>query len=114
ELAGEASHALNAAGTPVFLQGGSRTLELGQVIDQQSRATPGPLYWYEPKRPVLRSVYLAKQYMGGDVLTRPPSNRAVLVIGWESGTGRDGERSRMKAAAFAESILPLLPNFIPS
>jgi len=114
ELAGEASHALNAAATPLLLQMGSRTVELGQVIDTQPGGSRGVLYWYDLNGRVLRSVYLAKQYMVWDALTRGRSNGAVVMIAWESGDERDAERSRKKAVAFAESILPLLSNFIPS
>ena len=58
-------------------------------------------------------MFLAKQYMVWDALTRGRTNGAIVMIGWESTGNRDAESSRMKAAAFAESILPLLPTFIP-
>jgi EpsI family protein len=114
ELAGEASHALNAVATPIQLHVGSRTVELGQVVQVRPKSSRGVLYWYDLNGRVSSSMYLAKQYMVWDSLTRGRSNGAIVMIEWETVDNRDAESSRMKAAAFAQSILPLLPTFIPS
>ncbi len=114
ELAGEAGHALNTARTPVLVQVGARTVELGQVVQDRPTSSRGVLYWYDLNGRVFSSMFLAKQYMVWDALTRGRTNGAIVMIGWESTGNRDAESSRMKAAAFAESILPLLPTFIPS
>jgi EpsI family protein len=114
ELAGTASHALQAVSTPVLIQVGSRTVELGQVTEIRPGNSRGVLYWYDLNGRVFNSMYLAKRYMVWDALTRRRTNGAVVMIEWESGKDGDAETSRMNAAAFAQSILPLLPNFIPS
>jgi EpsI family protein len=113
ELAGEAGHALNAVATPVHVQLGARTVELGQVVHVRPTRSRGVLYWYDLNGRVFSSMYLAKQYMAWDALTRGRTNGAVVMIEWES-DDRDAESSRREAAAFAQSILPLLPTFIPS
>jgi EpsI family protein len=114
ELAGEAGHVLNAAATIIQLQVGARTVELGQVMQVRPNSSRGVLFWYDLNGRVSSSMYRAKQYMVWDALTRGRTNGAVVMIEWESADNRDAESSRMKAAAFAQSILPLLPTFIPS
>jgi len=74
----------------------------------------GVLYWYDLNGRVFSSMYRAKQYMVWDALTRGRTNGAVVMIEWESGDALDAESSRRQAASFAQSILPLLPTFIPS
>lgn len=114
ELPGQAGHLLDAVSKQVPLQIGANTLELGQVTVSGPRSSRGVLYWYDFNGRVFSRSYLAKQYIVWDALTRGRTNGAVVMIAWETGEDRNAELSRAKAAAFAESILPLLPNFIPS
>jgi EpsI family protein len=114
ELAGEAGHLLNAASMPIRLQIGSGTVELGEVVHESGSGRRGVLYWYDLNGRVFSSMYLAKRYMAWDALTRGRTNGAVVMVQWESTETADAESSRMKAVSFAQSILPLLPAFIPS
>lgn len=114
ELSGEAGHLLNAASTPIQLQWGSQTVELGEVVRDGRTGKRGVLYWYDLNGRVVGNIYQAKKYMVWDALTRQRTNAAVVMIQWESEDRTDAEASRLKAVAFAQSILPLLPNFIPS
>jgi len=114
ELAGEAAHLLNAASMPIRLPVGLETVELGEVVRQSRTGKRGVLYWYDLNGRVLSSMYLAKEYMAWDALTRGRTNGAVVMVQWESSGSVDAESSRMKAVAFARSILPLLSTFIPS
>ena len=74
----------------------------------------GVLYWYDVNGRVVSNIYRVKKYMAFDALTRRRSNGAVVMIEWGGADGIDPDASRRKAVAFAQSILPLLPNFIPS
>jgi EpsI family protein len=114
ELAGAAGHALHAVATPVTVRVGSEAVRLAEVTqDLQDRAR-GVVYWYDLNGRVFGNLYLAKGYTAWDALTRRRTNGAVVMVGWESNGRADAQASRMKAAAFAEQILPLLPTFIPS
>jgi EpsI family protein len=116
ELAGEASHLLNAASTatPIQLRWGSQTGELGEVVRAGRSGTRGVLYWFDLNGRVVCDMFRAKKYMVWDALTRRRSNAGVVMIEWESPSRADAEASRLKALAFAQSILELLPHFIPS
>jgi EpsI family protein len=114
ELAGEASHLLNAAATPVLVQVGSHTVELSQIVQVRSGNTKGLLYWYDLNGRVLSDMYLAKKYMVWDALTRRRTNGAVVMVEWESRGNAGAESLQVKAAAFVQALLPLLPKFIPS
>jgi EpsI family protein len=114
ELTGEAGHALDAAATPLTVQLGSGSVELGQVQEDRPNRSRGVLYWYDFNGRVFSRMYRAKQYLVWDALTRRRTNGAVVMVEWESRDNADVELSRANAAAFAQSILPLLPNFIPS
>jgi EpsI family protein len=114
ELTGEAGHLLNAVSMPIRLQLGSRTVELGEVVRESRSGKRGVLYWYDLNGRMFSSMYLAKRYMAWDALTRGRSNGAVVMVQWESTGTSDAESSRLNAVAFAQSILPLLPTFIPS
>jgi EpsI family protein len=114
ELAGEASHLLNAAATPVLVQVGSHTVELSQIVQVRSGNTKGLLYWYDLNGRVLSDMYLAKKYMVWDALTRRRTNGAVVMVEWESRGNAGAESLQVKAAAFVQALLPLMPKFIPS
>jgi EpsI family protein len=116
ELAGETSHLLNAASTPtpIRLRRGSETVELAEIVRDGRSGRRGVLYWYDVNGRVVSNIYRVKKYMAFDALTRRRSNGAVVMIEWGGADGIDPDASRRKAVAFAQSILPLLPNFIPS
>jgi EpsI family protein len=114
ELTGEAGHALNAAAAPVEVKVGSETVELGQVLHGLPHRTRGVLYWYDVNGRVFSNLYLAKKYMVWDELTRARTNGAVVMVAWESSDHADAESSRTKAADFAQALLRVLPEFIPS
>ena len=81
ELAGEASHLLNAAAMPIRLQIGSGTVEFGEVVHDASGAAGGAFCtWYDLNGRVFSSMYLAKQYMVWDALTRGRTNGAVVMV----------------------------------
>jgi EpsI family protein len=114
ELVGDAGHLLNVAATPVSVPFGSGAAELRQVQQSLANHARGLLYCYVINGRVLSDLYRAKGYMAWDALTRRRTNGAVVMVAWESDSDADAEISRMKAAEFAQAILPLLPKFIPS
>jgi hypothetical protein len=59
-------------------------------------------------------MYVAKGLMVWEALTRRQTNGAVVMIAWESRETGDADAVQQRAVAFAQSVLPLLPNFIPS
>jgi EpsI family protein len=113
ELLGEAARALNTAASAIELDLGSRTLQLKQVTPQPD-SRRGVLYWYDLNGRVVDDLFLVKGYMVWDAMTRRRSNGAVVMVAWDGRGGRDAESSRKGALDFAQTILPLLPNFIPS
>jgi hypothetical protein len=72
------------------------------------------LFWYDFNGRMFSNLYLAKRYMVWDALTRRRTNGAVVMVAWESLSDSDAEMSRIKAAEFAQAILPVLTKFIPS
>lgn len=113
ELTGEAAHLLGAASTPVVVKVGSGAVEVGQVTQDFSNRARGLLFWYDVNGRVFSDLYLAKKYLVLDALTRARTNGAVVMVAWES-DAVDAESTRLKAAAFAQAILGVLPEFIPS
>jgi len=113
-VSGDAGHILNVAATPVTVSLGAEAVELRQVQQKLANGARGLLYWYDINGRMLSNLYLAKHYMVWDALTRRRTNGAVVMVAWENDSSTEAEASRVKAAAFAQAILPLLPKFIPS
>jgi EpsI family protein len=113
ELLGEAARALNTAASTIEVDLGATTFELRQVTPRPD-ARRGVLYWYDLNGRVVNDLFLMKGYMVWDAMTRRRSNGAVVMVAWEGRDDRDAETSRKGALDFAQAILPLLPNYIPS
>lgn len=113
ELAGEVSHSLQAVASPVSITLGEKTLELREVV-QPSDAQKGVVFWYDVNGRIVPNIYVAKGYTIWDALTRRRTNGAVVMIAWESRGGEGSERARQDAIGFAQALVPVLRQHLPS
>ena len=114
ELAGEAGYALAAVSSGLTVKVHSETIELNEVVRQAASTHRGVLYWYDVNGRVLPSVRRAKGYTILDALTRRRTNAAVVAIAWEETSGSQSGVARQKAVEFAQVLLPVLRQRLPS
>ena len=114
ELSGEAGHALQKAASELTLRLDSETIELNEIVQTNVRGQRGLLYWFDVNGRVLPSIYRAKGYTIWDALTRRRSNGAIIMIAWDDPVGANPSSARQGAIGFAEVLVPVLRQYLPS
>jgi EpsI family protein len=84
-----------------------------EIGNQQGTPTE-MLLWYDVNGRVITNLYLAKAYTVWDALTRGRSNGAVVAIEWNRVAGAASEPSREGTMRFADAVIPLLRQYLPS
>jgi EpsI family protein len=112
ELAGDLSQSLQRRSSPVDLAVGSERFALKQVVQQTDTRQRGVVFWYYVNGRVVSNIYLAKGYTLLDAFTRRRTNGAAVIIAWDALNGLDSARE--DAIAFAQQLLPLLRDKLPS
>jgi EpsI family protein len=110
ELAGDISRGLEHVASIVSLTSGASSLTVREAVRRNEGQPCGVVFWYDVNGRVVESLYKAKGYTLWDTITRQRSNGAIVMIAWDS---RDGG-SREDALAFAQALLPVLQQHLPS
>lgn len=110
ELTTEVSLGLQRLASNVSLSLDPEALTLNEVVHQGNERRKGVVFWYDLNGRIVANIYKAKGYTLWDTITRQRSNGAIVMIAWDS---RDGG-SREDALAFAQALLPVLQQHLPS
>jgi EpsI family protein len=110
ELSSDVSQGLEHAATKVSVLLQSEPVTLGELEQRKGDFERGVVFWYDVNGRVVDSVYKAKGYTLWDTVTRRRSNGAVVMVAWDR---RDGG-TREDALAFAQTLLPVLRQHLPS
>jgi hypothetical protein len=70
------------------------------------------VFWYDVNGRVVPDVYRVKGYTLWDAFTRRRTNGAVVMIAWDAHNGL--ESARQDAVEFAQALLPVLRQHLPS
>jgi len=98
------------------LQAAARTgrpVEVNQFVIQKGLDRQLVLYWYQDRGRIITSEYWAKAYMIWDAILRNRTDGAFVRITVPF-TGAGEERAGQQGRAFAETIFPLLAEYLPS
>ena len=114
ELVDGRSAAVTGIVSTIRLPAASRTIELNQWMPPTSRARTGMLFWYDVNGRILTNLYQAKAYTIWDAVTRRRTNAAIVAIEWEARSGDDFARAQEDALRFADAVVPVLRDFLPS
>ena len=77
-------------------------------------ATRGAAFWYEVDGRSAVDRFEAKRYVLWNALTRGRTNGAVIVVDWDAPGGTEPRVSRDRVIDFLRSLVPVLPNYLPS
>jgi len=88
-------------------------VEINKFIIQKGLDKQLVLYWYQDRGRIITSEYWAKVYMIWDAIRRNRTDGAFVRITVPF-TGEGEERAIMQGRAFAETIFPLLSEYLPS
>jgi EpsI family protein len=114
ELTGDASTALAAVASTLILSTESGPLELKEVVKEKAGTRRGMLFWYDVNGRIVSDVYRLKSYTIWDAVTRRRTNGAVVMIAWDSPAGAQSEAVRQHAIRFAQALIPVLRQHLPS
>jgi len=112
KLAGDASNALEAAASSLAIAAGASTITVSEVLSETPRTRRQIVYWFDLNGRVVSRMYLAKAYTVWDALTRRRTNGAVVMVASEFPA--TSTSTREETIRFAEALLPLLSNYLPS
>ena len=90
-----------------------KPVEINKFIIQKGLDKQLVLYWYQDRGRIITSEYWAKVYMVWDAIRRNRTDGAFVRITVPF-TGEDEERAVVQGRAFAETIFPLLSEYLPS
>ena len=74
----------------------------------------GLLFWYDVNGRIVTDVYRLKSYTIWDAVTRRRTNGAVVMIAWGGPAGTASDAIRQQAIRFAQALIPLLRQHLPS
>jgi EpsI family protein len=114
ELAGDAGHALQSSASALTLDQGSGAPPIGEITQERAGKMRGVLFWYDINGRIVSDIYHAKGYMMWDALTRRRTNGAVIMIAWEGPDGVQSGANRELAIDFAQALMPILRDRLPS
>jgi EpsI family protein len=86
-------------------------ITVNRVIVGKGRERQLVLYWYQERGRIVASEYRAKAYMLWDSVTRARTDGALVRVSTPA-PGSEEEAFR-QAAEFAQSLLPMLNDFLP-
>lgn len=90
----------------------------GQVINEYMIEKDGAqmlaLYWYHGRGRVVASEYWGRLYTLADAVSRGRTDGALIRVIVPLSAQQTQEQARQAGLAFAQSLLPLLPGFIPN
>ncbi len=90
-------------------------ITVNRVIVQKGETRQLVLYWYQSQGRVIASEYAAKAYLFVDAVRRARTDAALVrIVTAIDGSASAEEAAEHAAASFAEALLPLLPNHLPS
>jgi len=85
------------------------------LIEQVSAgATRGAAFWYEVDGRSAADRFAAKRYVLWNALTSGRTNGAVIMVDWDAPGGTEPRVSRERVIDFLRSLVPVLPNYLPS
>jgi EpsI family protein len=113
ELKTAASDQLRLVSSPVVLDRAATT-SVGEVVGTVSGDASGILFWYDINGRISSSIYEAKAYATWDALMRRRTNGAVVMIGWRTSPGTSVDESRRRAREFAQALIPVLQQYLPT
>jgi len=90
------------------------TVALNQIVERRPDSRKGVLFWYDVNGRIVTSLYLAKGFTIWDALTSGRTNGAFVRIEWSAADAADFEHARQMALGFADAVVPLLREYLPS
>jgi len=114
ELSGEASEALRLAASPLTLRTSTGSYDVSEVVREGASGSRGVIFWYVINGRIVPDIYRAKGYTIVDAVTRHRTNGAVVMIAWSSDAGTSPDAAKSGAVAFAQAMIPVLGQRLPS
>jgi EpsI family protein len=90
-----------------------RAVEINQVVIQKGLDNQLVLYWYQDRGRIVTSEYWAKIYLVLDAMTKQRTDGALVRVTMPFADHDEGDVQAW-GKAFAEKILPLLEEYLPS
>ena len=87
--------------------------ELNEYLIEKAGARMLALYWYHGRGRIVASEYLGRFYTLADAVTRGRSDGALVRVIVPLASNESETQARQEGLAFAQSLLPLLPRYIP-
>ncbi|MBI1765665.1 MAG: EpsI family protein [Acidobacteria bacterium] len=98
-------HQLHPLGTPPQF--------INEYLIEKDGAQMLALYWYHGRGRVVASEYWGRLYTLADAVTRGRTDGALIRVIVPLSAQQMQEQAREAGLAFAQSLLPLLPGFVP-
>jgi EpsI family protein len=103
-----------SSGTTKVTDASGKTSEVGDyiIVDGDRRAEV--LYWYQSHGRAIANDYQAKLYMLVDSIRYSRSDAALVRIVVPIQSGESHDAAHLRAVAFAQRLIPMLPAYIPN
>jgi EpsI family protein len=98
----------------IALQGPSgKSILANRYILQRGSSKLLVLYWYQSQGRAVASEYWAKFYLVVDTISHNRSDGALVRVITAQAPGESIESSQARDVTFAETVIPILPAFVP-
>lgn len=87
--------------------------ELNEYLIEKDGAQMLALYWYHGRGRLIASEYWGRFYTLADALTRGRTDGALVRVIMPLSPNETEAQARQDGLAFAQSLLPLLPHYLP-
>jgi EpsI family protein len=88
--------------------------QLNLVEERSATATAGALFWYDIDGQAVADSLEVKGHVLWNAVTRARTNGAVIAVSWDAPANVDPELARERALDFVRSVVPVLPDYLPS
>jgi len=99
---------------PVGNDGVSKKIRVGEYLIGNGTSTQEVLYWYQMHGRSIAGDYAAKLYTLADSIRYGRTDAALVRIITPVVPGEQRAEAHTRAVAFAEQIVPLLPEYVPN
>jgi EpsI family protein len=99
---------------PVGKDGAEKKIRVGEYLIGNGGSTQEVLYWYQMHGRSIAGDYAAKMYTLADSIRYGRTDAALVRIITPVVPGEPRAEAHARAVAFAEQIVPLLPEYVPN
>jgi EpsI family protein len=99
---------------PAGKDGAGKKVRVGEYLIVNGGSTQEVLYWYQMHGRSIAGDYAAKLYTLADSIRYGRTDAALVRIITPVVAGEQRAEAHARAVAFAEQILPLLPEYVPN